>query len=409
MSEKIVLVITIQYAPDLGPSAPIYTSLCEDLFQAGYSITVVTGFPHFGRTSVWPEYKGKLHQEEIRNGVKVLRSFVYANKAKLWQRFFYFVSFNLGAMFNSISVNNPDILIVDGPSLWSGLPTLVSAIWKNIPFIYVVHDIYPDMAVRLKVITNPFAIRILDRMEHFFYNRSKYISVLAEGFKEKLIKKGIPADKIFVIPACTDVNFIHPLAGINKFRNQWGLGDRFIVLYTANIGIPQGLENLLLAAKLLNNKPDIAVVFVGEGNAKSDLLGMAAKENLDNVHFFPLQTRQDVPEVFGMADVSVVSLKREVTMEAVPSKTYSIMASGRPVIATVLKNTEVARLIQEADCGIRVEPENPQALANAILLLYENAALRKRLADNGRKYVVENYSSKVSSMKYQALIGRVSK
>jgi colanic acid biosynthesis glycosyl transferase WcaI len=409
MTEKKVLVITVQYAPDLGPSAPIYTSLCEDLVQAGNVVTVVTTFPHYGGSNAWPEYRGKLFQDEIRNSVKILRSSVYAKKNNLWQRFFYFVTFNLGATLNSLRVSKPDIIIVDGPSLWCWLPALVSAVWKKIPFIYVVHDIYPDMAVRLNVITNPLLVRILGQMENFFYKRSKYISVLAEGFKDNLCKKGVPAEKVIVIPACTDVNFIRPLPRENKFREQWNLKEKFIILYTANLGIPQGLENLLSAAKLLMDKPDIAIVFVGEGNAKANLQDITTKENLQNVYFFPLQSRENVPEVFGMADISVVSLRREVTMEAVPSKMYSIMASGRPIIATVLENTEVASLIKQADCGIQVEPEDPKAFADAICLLHGNASLRKSMGENGRKYVVENYSRKVATLKYQALIDSIIK
>jgi colanic acid biosynthesis glycosyl transferase WcaI len=399
-----ILVVTIQYAPDRGPSAAIFTNLCEDLAQDGYDVTVVTGFPHYGRDSVWPEYSGKVYQDEELNRVHVLRSYVYASKTRLWQRLVYHASFNTLGTLNTLRADKPDVMIADGPAFWVGLPTLIRAIWLGVPFIYVVHDIYPDLAVRLGVITNSGLIKLADRVERFFYNRASYISVLAHGFKENLCQKGIPEHKIIIIPACTDTEFIRPLSGENKFRQQWGLDNKFIVLYTANIGLPQGLDNVLLAAKRLTYYPDIAIIMIGEGQAKPALQALAEEENLSNVYFFPLQPREDVPDVFDLADVALVSLRAEVILEAVPSKAYSIMSSGRPMIATVQSDTQIAYLIEQANCGIRVEPGDPKALAEAILELFLNEPLRTVMGRNGRAFVVENYSRKVAARKYQKLL-----
>jgi len=399
-----ILVITPQYAPDRGPSAPIYTALCEDLCQRGYEVTVVTGFPHYGSDHVWPEYRGKLAQEERLNGVRVLRTYVYAARRQMWQRMIYHALFNVAATLGVFYVGRPDVVLADAPALWSGLPLLTRAIAFRIPYIYILHDIYPDMAVRLGVLTNPVLLSLIDRLERFFYAHASYVSVLADGFKENLLRKGVAAEKISVIPACTDTDFVQPLAHGSKFRALWGLQGKFVVLYTANIGLPQGLDNVLRAAQLLMDYPDIAVVFVGEGNAKLALQAMVRNEKITNVYFFPLQAREEVPDVFGLADVSLISLRREIVMEAVPSKTYSIMASGRPMIATVQSGTEVARLIRQANCGLYVEPGDPKALAEAILQLYTDASLRGVMGQNGRRYVVENYSREVATRKYQTLI-----
>jgi colanic acid biosynthesis glycosyl transferase WcaI len=267
-----------------------------------------------------------------------------------------------------------------------------------------VHDIYPDVAVRLGILQNRQLIKFVDRMEAYFYKHAGFITVLSEGFKENLFRKGVPVDKTVVIPACTDVEFIQPLHGINKLRAQWKLDNKFVVLYTANIGLPQGLDNVVRAAQLLLQHLDIAIVFVGEGAAKSELQNMVKEMRLQNVHFFPLQPREDVPLVFGLADVSLVSLRREIAMESVPSKTYSIMASGRAVLATVSEDTEIANLIRQTECGLVVPPEDPNALASAILELYHNAPLREVMAQKGRDYVVEHFCRAVAFNKYQSII-----
>jgi colanic acid biosynthesis glycosyl transferase WcaI len=402
-----VLVITPQYAPDLGPSAPIVTNLCEGLAREQYDVSVIAGFPHYGGHHAASEYAGKLMATEARNGVRVARSYVYARKARLWQRALYHGSLNALGLVNALRLPAPDVVIAEAPLLWSGLPLLVRSVWPRKPFIYVVQDVYPDIAVRLGALTNRRVIDWFERCEGFFYRRAAYISVLSEGIRETLCRKGVPEDKLIVIPISTDVDTIRPLAGANKFRQMWGLQDKFVVLFTANLGVPQGLDNVVRAAEVLRGVERIAVVFVGEGAAKPALEAMVRERRLSNVHFFPLQSREDVPSVFDLADVSLVSLRGEVVMEAVPSKTYSIMASGRPVIATVKRGTEVARLLDATDCGLRVDPGDPEGLAGAVLRLYENASVCKSMGESGRKYVTENCSREVATRMYCKLIEKL--
>jgi len=399
-----VLVITPHYAPDLGPSAPIVTGLCEDLAREQYKVSVVAGLPHHGRQHVWPEYSGRILHLCSENGVLLARSYVYARKAKLWQRALYHGSLNTLGLLNTLRLPKPDVVIAEGPVLWSGLPLLARGVLGKIPFIYVVQDIYPDIAVRLGALSNRRMIEWFDRTEHFFYRRCAYISVLSEGLKETLRRKGVPEQKIVVIPACVDVETVRPLSGDNKFRQAWRLQDKFVVLFTASLGIPQGLENVVQAAHCLRHLDRIAVVFVGEGVAKPGLEAMVRELGLSNVYFFPLQPREDVPSVFALADVSLVSLRREIVAESVPSKTYSIMASGRPVIATVQSGTEVARLLENAECGLRVEPSDPEALAAAIWRLHQDPGLCRAMGEAGRRYVTEHCSREVATRLYRDLI-----
>jgi colanic acid biosynthesis glycosyl transferase WcaI len=400
-----VLVITPQYAPDFGPSAPIYTALCEDLQQMECDVTVVTGFPHYAGSSEWFQYSRRLFQEERLNGVRVLRTYVYTvPKGALWRRLLYHASFNVFSTLAALRAEKPDIVLADAPTLWSGLPLLVTAIWPRMSFVYIVHDIYPDVLIRLGVLTSPRLVNLIERVERFFYDRSAQVSVLSAGFKENLIRKGVPEDKIAIIPACVDVEFIRPLPQENELRERWGLANKFVVLYAGNIGLSQGLDIMLEAAQSLIHYPDIVFALVGEGATKPALQTMAEENGLSNVRFFPFQPREDVPFIYALADVCLVSLKHDIVVESVPSKTYTIMSSGRPILATVEQNTETGCLLAQAQCGLCIEPENADALAQAIMRLYKDDSLRNDMGRRGRDFVVEHYSRQVASKQYHTLI-----
>jgi colanic acid biosynthesis glycosyl transferase WcaI len=316
----------------------------------------------------------------------------------------YHLSFNFFSTLAALRVKKVDMIIADAPSLWSGLPLLVKAIFPGVPYVYVVHDIYPDVMVNLGVLHNPSMVRWIEQIENFFYKKCAKVSVLSTGFKENLIHKGVPAEKIEVVPVCVDVDFIHPLDGENQLREKWGLKDKYVVLYAGNMGLSQGLENVIKAAQLLKNHAEIEFILVGEGATRQELQQMIAQLDLHNVQMFSFLPREEVPWLYDLADVGLVSLKKGIVVESVPSKTYSIMAGGRPFIATVDRDTEIGHLIDEAQCGLWVEPENPEALARAVLQIYEDQASGLEMGKRARNFVVEHFSRQVAANQYQQMI-----
>ncbi len=400
-----VLVITPQYAPDLGPSAPIYTALCEDLQRMGCDVTVVTAFPNYAGSDAQNSHSKHFFHEETLNGVRLRRSYVFTvPKSSLWRRLLYHSSFNLFSTLSALGAGRPDVVLADAPTLWSGLPLMTMALVRGVPFVYIVHDIYPDVLLRLGILTNQRILNLIGRVEGFFYGRAVRISVLSTGFKENLIRKGVSETKIVIIPACVDVDFIRPLSRENTLREQWQLKDKFVVLYAGNIGLSQGLETCLEAARLLTGYPDIVIVLVGEGASKAALQQVAKERGMANVKFFPFLPREEVPLLYSLADCCLVSLKRDIVAESVPSKAYSIMAGGRPILATVNQETEVGSFLKDVKCGLCVPPENPRALADAILALHKDAALCSEMGRRGREYVVEHYSREVAAKQYYEVI-----
>jgi colanic acid biosynthesis glycosyl transferase WcaI len=400
-----VLVVTTQYAPDFGPSAPIYTALCEDLQQIGCNVTVITAFPHYANAKELFWNSKKLIEESISNGVRIIRTYIYTvPKSSLWRRLLYHASFNFFSTLALLKVKKPDIILADAPTLCSGMALAFKSFIGRTPFIYIVQDIYPDVLERLGVLRNQRILNFIGSVEKAFYKKAACISVLSEGFKENIVHKGIPAEKITVIPVGVDTDFIKPMTRDNELREKWDLENKFVVLYAGNIGFSQGLETIVHTAKLLNDQADISFVIVGDGSMKGQLQAMAKESGLSSVKILPFQPRECVPLLYSMADVCLVPLKRDIVVESVPSKTYSIMASGRPFIAAVDKRTEIGQLAEQTHSGIRVEPENPEELSKVILKLKKDNPLRKEMGERGRNYVMETCSRHTAAKQHLELI-----
>jgi colanic acid biosynthesis glycosyl transferase WcaI len=399
-----ILVITPFYAPDLGPSAALYEMLCEELVRLGHEVSVISAVPHYPSGRVSDDFKGSLVQRENRRGVAVTRVWVPSvNRSRLGQRLLSFLCYQLLAV--SVGIGRRyDVLIASNPSFEVALPLLLLGFVRRKRVIYSVHEIYPDVGIKLGIFRHSTVIRFVEWMERFCCNRATYTRVISEGYKRTLEGKGLPSSKLAVIWDWIDTDFIRPLPRHNAFSAQWGLDDVFVVMYAGNIGPTQGLESVVEAAQLLANESSIRFVFVGDGAAKSGLKQLAESKGLKNTLFIPFQSREMLPQVLATADVSLVTLKTNLGSDSVPSKLYSILASGRPVIAAVDLHSDTSMLVRESRCGAVVEAENPDALANSILGLAHDADLRRRLGENGRNYVWAFRSKRGAAEHFQELI-----
>lgn len=400
-----VLLFTPHYAPDYGPSAPIFTCLCEDLVRYGYQVTVICGIPHYAQAEQYAHLYPRKLNYEYRSGVDLYRiSVISVPKKGFGRRLLYHLSFNWNVTLAALRIKKPDVIIGNGPVLWSGLPLLVKAIIPNRPFIYTVFDIYPDVLEKLGVIKSAWFAKLIRTIEKFYYRKSSSIVVLSKGFKDNLVSCGIDDKKIHIIPACVDIDLFAPKMDNNHLKEGWGLQNKFVVLYAGNVGYSQGLESMLDAASLLSENKRIEFVIVGDGVNLATLKQKAQDDHLSNVQFHEFLPYQEVPDLYAAADTCLVSMKPELVVESVPSKTYSIMASGKPVIATVQGASEVGYLLHEANCGICVPPQDPEALKEAILSLYLDNKQRLVMAENSRKFAVQHFSRTVAASRYSDLI-----
>lgn len=395
---------------------PIYGAIFKDLMAKGHKITILTSFPHYrqGRPETWDEFRGKFFQKTNWERATLIRSYVFApvfknSKLGLFYRALNFISFNVSCIIAGIFLTGKQDVIFapSSPPLTNGICAWIISLWKRSAVVYNVQDMYPDMAEKLGLLKSGTILLILKKLEKIVYRISDRILVLSEGMRKNIRNKGVPVAKTEIIPNFIDTNFIKPLPQDNPFSRERGLTNHFVVMYAGNIGLPHGLEFVVEAAERLKDEKDILFCFVARGENKDKVISLCHSKKLRNTLFIPQQPEDMVPYIWASSDVSLVTSRKGLSGDSVPSKTFAIMASGRPVIAMMDDGSEVWNIVNNAKCGLCVPPERPDLLAQTILRLYDNEKERKKMGENGRKFVVENFSRKIISQQYEELFLRV--
>ncbi len=381
------------YAPEDVSAAVLITELATDLAQRGHQITMVTGAPNYPKGKVFSGYHNRLYQVERRDGVRVVRTWSYISPDKrFWRRILNYGTYSATAFYGGLFAGKPDVLVNFSPPLPLGLSAwALSRIW-HIPWVLQLNDLYPEAAIAAGVLHNRPAIAFFSSLERFLYRQAFHISMLSEGFRRNLLGKAVPSEKLSIIPVWADPDSVRPLPKENGFRVRYGLEGRFVVLYAGNIGHTSSLEEVLAAAELLREEPDIRFVIVGEGVKKSSLQEQTRNKGLQNILFLPFQPRRQFAEMLAAADVSLVTLNQSSSRSSLPSKTFNIMASARPILAVTPPDSEIAQLVQDAKCGFNTPPEQPELLTEAILKLKRQAGRRIDMGRNGRAQLETKFS-----------------
>jgi colanic acid biosynthesis glycosyl transferase WcaI len=401
-----ILMIAPYYAPDLGPSAPLFTMLAEGLVKQGHDVIVLATVPHYPSGRVSSSYRGKWIHRSVENGVKISRVWLPSVKRSNFAfRLLQFFCYQIGAVWAEFN-QKYDVVIAANPALWIWLPFVYYVSFSHKPALFSVHDVYPDVGVTLGIFRNKFIIALVAWLERYCLERSRFVRILSESFRPGLRNLGVPDSKMVLVYDWVDTDLIHPLPRDNNFAQEYDLKDRFVILYAGNIGLSQGLENVLAAAEQLTGQPDIHFLFVGDGPGRDQLISQAHSHKLTNVQFVPFQSRSRLPEVLGSADVSLVILRKGIGMGSLPSKTFSIMASGRPIIVSVDEQSETCDLIQKAQAGLCIEPENPTELVKAILMLKNDQNLRERLGQKGRSWAERMHSPQSATIQFDELMNK---
>jgi colanic acid biosynthesis glycosyl transferase WcaI len=404
-----ILIYSYNYYPEPIGIAPLMTELAEGMVKRGHEVRVVTAMPWYPAGEIAPPYKGKLFYNEIINGVKVQRCYIWTSKKRnLFSRIGFEVSFSCLSLIQAFNGWRPDIILLTVPGLPVCVPaTIVSGIY-NSPIVLNLQDILPDAAFHVGLIKNQKMIKVLKTLEKFAYKTANKISVIADGFTKNIVNKGVSLDKIVEIPNWVDINFIQPLARENNwFRRQYNLEDKFVVLYSGNIALTQGLETVIDAAERLQHLPEVAVVIVGEQQAIAKLEQYCQQHQVKNVHLLPFQPRKKLPDMLAAADVGLVVQKKNVLDFNMPSKIQVLLASGRAIIASVAATGTAASAIKRSGGGIVTEPEDSKALAEAIQELYHDRDRAVRLGRQGRNFAEQNYSFEFALDKYEQLFASV--
>ena len=388
-----IFLLSTYFRPDIASNGVIMSKLADEFVAKGNEVTVLASVPHYDINRVWPEYSGKMIWHERSGAMQIYRLYTHVarDKANVAQRILSYGSFSLLAFLRGATLPKHDVILVPSPPLSNGVLADTLGRLRDMPFVYNVQDIWPDVAVRAGVLKNEKTIQRLRRMEAYVYRRAAGIAVISDGFRSNLLEKGVPDEKISVIPNFIDTDFITPESKLNSFSLKNNIEKKFVVLFAGNMGFSQGLESILDAAKLLNEYADIEFLMVGNGATRDSAQAYLSELALKNVRFLPYQPPEELSAMYGASDVCLIPLRRGFSAESVPSKLFAIMAAGRPSIASVDVGSETWNLLRRTGGGVCVGPENPSALADAILSYYRDPSARIAAGESARRCVEREF------------------
>ena len=386
-----VTFLTHYFPPEVGPAQTRLHELAKRLIAAGLAVTVVTGFPNYPAGEIFPGYTGRRFMEDSVDGIRVLRSWVFATRSRGFiGRLLNYLSFPIFSLLAVRKLGPTDIIYVQSPPLFTGLAALWFSRLKRAPYVFNVSDIWPQSAVELGVLRNRFAIRLAEMLERHIYRRATRITVPTPGILERLVARGVSRDKIFLLTNGVDTAAYNVTSPDRELARRLGLDGHKIFMYAGLHGLAQGLDVILEAAKLTRN-PAVLYVLVGDGADKAALVAKVQAEGISNVRFLPIQPTSTLPALLSLVYATVIPLRRlDLFKAALPSKLFDSMAAGRPIIAPLWG--EAAALVEAAACGLVVEPEDARAVQEAVEKLAADPALAQRLGDQGRRYVVEHFN-----------------
>ena len=389
-----LLVICPHFEPDLAPTGVVITEIVHRLADAGHELDVVTSLPWYEHHAIEPGWEGRPVRRETTPWGRVTRVHPFpTDKRNIPARAAAFAGFTgLTGLMALVQRSRPDAVIAMSPPLTLGLAGWIAARARRVPYVFNVQDVFPDVAVEVGAITDARVIRLLRWLERFTYRRCDAVTVLSDDLRDNLVAKVGEgrADTIRVIPNFVDTDLIVPEGRGESYRREFGLGDRTVVMYAGNLGFSQPLELMIEAARRHRHDDDLVFVVNGGGSGRPGLEEAAA--DLDNVVFVDLQPRTRLPEVLAAADIHVIALRQGLARASVPSKLYSILAAGRPVLASIDEGTEVARVVERCGAGVAVAPEDPDAFAAGLEALLDDSAERRAMGERGRAFV-ESWAS----------------
>lgn len=405
-----ILFLTQYFPPETGASQNRLGDLSRRLSALGHTVTVLTALPNYPKGEFYEGYGGRFVMTEDDYGIRVVRTWLYTTKTKSFlQRMLNYLSFSiLSVLVGLLSVGRIDAVYVDSPPLFLGVSGCLLAKLKGAMFVLNVADLWPESAVALGMLRSPLLIHWATRLEKAIYRRSRFVTGQTKGIIESIHRR-CPTTPVELLTNGVASEFIAQVesarAGRECTRKEFGFGNDFVVVYTGVHGLAQGLETVLSAAQILAEWHEIRFVLLGDGPEKPKLQALAAQRAQRNVEFLPQQATSRMPMILAAVDASVVPLKRnDLFKGALPSKLFEALGAGVPVIAAM--DGEARRLVEQSGGGLVVEPENPASMAEAILQLYRDPTLRKRLQERGRSHIACHYDRKAIAERFEGLLRR---
>lgn len=386
-----ILFLSPYYLPEKAAAAVCISETARGLVKRGHRVTILTTVPSYPDGIVPPVYRGRLLQEELLDDVRVIRvwSFVGPNTS-FARRIIAQLSFALLApLLGGKAVGHPDVIIVQSPPLLDAIAGRMLAFWKRCPFIFMVSDLWPEVAIQLGVLRNRVIIKLARWLEWSTYRRAGLVWVQSEPLRDLFIRSGLPADQVFCLTNGVNIRKFYPQSQ-EQARAELGWDGRFTLLHAGNHGLLYSLETVLKAAEKMRDDPDVHFVFVGNGVTKGQLVERVRRSGLENVSFLDAVPHEGVPRLLAATDCCLVSLRKlPMSAMAMPVKMLEALACARPILLGV--DGEARRLVVGAGAALYVEPENEEALVSAIRYLRVHPDRARLMGQRGRILAEEQF------------------
>ena len=385
---KILLINQVFVSPD-EPGHTRHFEMAKFLQARGHELVIVASDLNYqtGRRTI---ARRGLHAEQKIDGVRVLRSYMIPalHRSYIW-RIISFFSFMFSSVWTALTVQDVDLIMGTTPPIFQAVSAWFVAWVRRKPFLLEVRDLWPEFGVSMGVLKNPMVIALARWLENFLYARATHILVNSPAYKEYMLSKGVPENKVTYIPYGTDVDMFNPEVDGSSIRNELGLDDKFVVLYAGALGQANDIDTILRAAERLNHESHIRFVLFGDGKERARLKSESARMKLTNVIFAGVCPKKEMPAIVAASDVGIAILQ-DIPMfrTTYPNKVFDTMAAGR---ATVLVIDGVSReLIESSNGGVYVRPNDDEMLAQKILELSKDPASVKQMGANARAYLVKH-------------------
>lgn len=402
-----ILYLSQYFPPEIGATQTRAYEMARNLVRLGHHVTVVTEVPNHPSGIIPPAYRGKLYQRAEMEGIDVVRVWVKTAPQKTFttrMAFYLTYMFNAALAGTLLAPGRFDLIYASSPPLFVGAAALALSGLRRTPLVFEVRDLWPESAVQLGELNSARAVGLATRLEEACYRRARHIVAVTEGIRARLLERGCPPEKLTLIPNGANTELYTPQPLNQDLRRSWGIEPgRFVVLYAGLHGLAHGLETALLAADRLREHTEILFLFVGDGPQKAALVQQAEQMGLPNVHFHDALPEAELPAAIAMADLGLDTRRRlGISQGTLPVKMFSYMACARPVLLSI--EGESTELLRRARAGVAVPPEDPAALARAILDLQSDPARRDELGRRGRAFVEAHYSRQGFALRLEQLL-----
>lgn len=396
---KLILVCEFFYPYKTG-TQKILTELAEDLVEYGLEIEVLT------TKNSYREESQKVEKQEVYKGIDIKRIFsTDKNRDSKVGRILNYLTFTISVFLNLLTKRNYEkVLLVSNPPLLPYIGYIIKKIRRK-DYIYLVHDIYPDVAEKLGVIKEGCLIsRVMNYINNKIYNNAEKVIALGKDMKEVIVNKGIEGNKVKIITNWADSKVIYEKEIDMSFCENHGLKNKFNILYTGNISKVHDIDTIIDTARVLKDEKDVKFTFAGSGNRKQYVVDLIKSEGLNNIQVIDYMFGEEYNNLLNCANVFVTTLNKELKGLGVPSKTYTYMALGKPLIAIMDKSSEIGSMVNKYNLGRQFETNNSQAIVQFIYQLKNNGELYNKISDNVRKKFKDDYERKKVTEKFYNVI-----